>query len=1143
MADPLPASGEKRTTDFSCLFSSSSRLPAAQSYRRGAGGRCNGNGDGQSSFLNMETTGDPENSLSSQQCCSRDPPSSRCWCLDCKEALCDECVLAHRRVTVTRSHTILNHPPGNVLTSPIKFCRLHPCEPLKLFCFTCYQYTCRDCQLMSHMNHRHQFVSEALGSLKKQLEAWVQPIIAQRDTVRRSLQDMQTRLQELVQGESQLKTELQESYKICAQLLKKRMEDILDEVKVVSESEREHIQRRMVKLKQLQRGQLLVTETTEKTKNINDLPALLSWSQQIEFQLKNLDQDPSPPQTMSQMQVITDRKSLETLLNFGELKVSWIPFSVSRASTQNTPATSTSTSSPAVTPPAATCPALSCKTLPHTGTTNDTASPVPVNHPSLSSKSSSSKLCCPPPSTSHPSNSSSVVPPTSTCPAPSSRPPLTQTRTASDTLSPVSGSCPSVSLQFSSAQLSPPPYFCPNLSRPVTPLTTSAVGTSAQPVKPLSSSPPRSVSHLKTYPSQVVPLMNHVQPVPTSVSQQPVSSPASLWAGLSPSCSVLKLVQPSLVPNQPAAPHLNHPAAVLLTNPQAVYQVSCWPISRYSVLPQLPLLLSQTMSQTLPGNTFPKQQKRCGLMKNFIPRKSGKQQTHCGLMKNQVPGQCRKQPTYFGLIRNFIPRKSGKRQKRCGRPRNTSPGQRQLQSLVKAVPDSACDISVPQVTARQQEPAEDKATSTVSEETEPAGKLSLPETRDRHTEESSPVIGQQDRRLNQRQPRVSLFRLPLSLLRPGRPLPGFSPPAENKLTSTTSVETEPAGNRSLPETKDRHTEESSPVIGQQDRRLSQRQPRVSLFRLPLSLLRPGRPLPGFNLIPGDTEDEVYLEEMDEDSQSQADDVSDVFGDFTEPLSSPESPVTLQIVSCCACGSAYSSIICLSCGRGYHRDCHIPPVGPDIWTEWICSLCQDLSDPSDPYSSERPQSPQSPCLNLLDQRRCETLLLHLKVEGCSRLSETGCVWSHLMSISERLTLRRSPPYQTAAELISDIWSLFKETPSSQDQQVLNKLQQSFQTQLMETFSLELRPSLLTPTNTESGEKPTDLHQRHPDESKLKEMRERLRAFLDLRGPSGARRTKKDRMAAAAEDENPPHPPSSACFRVACLTSETSEEVDV
>lgn len=43
---------------------------------------------------------------------------------------------------------------GDVSTPPTKFCRLHPSEPLKIFCFTCNQLTCRDCQLMSHMNHR-----------------------------------------------------------------------------------------------------------------------------------------------------------------------------------------------------------------------------------------------------------------------------------------------------------------------------------------------------------------------------------------------------------------------------------------------------------------------------------------------------------------------------------------------------------------------------------------------------------------------------------------------------------------------------------------------------------------------------------------------------------------------------------------------------------------------------------------------------------------------------------------------------------------------------------------------------------------------------------------------------------------------------
>lgn len=36
-----------------------------------------------------------------------------CWCVDCNEALCHDCVSAHRRVTVTRRHKLLDQaPPG-----------------------------------------------------------------------------------------------------------------------------------------------------------------------------------------------------------------------------------------------------------------------------------------------------------------------------------------------------------------------------------------------------------------------------------------------------------------------------------------------------------------------------------------------------------------------------------------------------------------------------------------------------------------------------------------------------------------------------------------------------------------------------------------------------------------------------------------------------------------------------------------------------------------------------------------------------------------------------------------------------------------------------------------------------------------------
>lgn len=121
------------------------------------------------------------------QCSNCDSSSARCWCLDCNEALCDDCVSAHRRVTLTRWHRLLNQesdgevtscylfscrssfyflkcficpvsglfsPPDSSFVSPTKFCKVHPSEPLKVFCVTCVQLTCRDCQLESHKNHR-----------------------------------------------------------------------------------------------------------------------------------------------------------------------------------------------------------------------------------------------------------------------------------------------------------------------------------------------------------------------------------------------------------------------------------------------------------------------------------------------------------------------------------------------------------------------------------------------------------------------------------------------------------------------------------------------------------------------------------------------------------------------------------------------------------------------------------------------------------------------------------------------------------------------------------------------------------------------------------------------------------------------------
>ncbi|XP_044062713.1 mucin-5AC isoform X2 [Siniperca chuatsi] len=1163
------------------------------------------------SLLSMETAADPGNSCS-QQCSSCDGSSARCWCLDCNEALCNVCVSAHRRVTLTRSHRILNQPPaGAVSTPPTKFCRLHPSETLKLFCFTCNQLTCRDCQLMTHMNHRYQFVSEALDSLKKQLEVLVQPIGAHGGTARQTLLDMETRLQDLVDSESNLKNELQQSCYAISQHLKMRMEEIMKEAKKVCELECEMIKKRMMKLKQLQQKKQSVTETAEKARNTNDLSALLTFTAQIESQLKDLpDQNSSPPPTMSRLKVVTDRKSLEAILNFGQLEVSWIPFSVSQTSNQNrdSRAAASSSSSSSLSPLTLTRPAPYSRSVPLTRTTSDTDSPVPVNCSSTTSKSSFSPLCPSPSSSSSfsrscstsiafASSNSSATPPTSTCLS-ISYGTLPQTRNTCDTDSPVLVNGPSTSWKPLSNQFCPPPSSRSSANQSSAPVTTTPAVTSHKPVECPSSSTVKTLSHLGTNPRQLLLPRNHVQHVSTSVKLQPVGFGVPPKAGASPSCTVFKLVKPSLVLNRPTAPHQNQPAAVLLTNNQTAYQVSCWPSSLSSVVPQFPMLLSQTVSYTLPGNTRPKQQVNSGSRK-ILPAAPTQNQipvrpSQTALPSHESDHQPLKDIIYTTITSGPVSSPEGltsavgshssspKHQQLCLPPSSScsssvtpptstcpAPTCRPL-PLTENTSDAASPVPDDHLTTSR-ETLYDQMCPSSSTVTPPAFTClspscgTFPQTGNTcDTDSPVPVNGPSTSwksSSNQLSPppsscpSVNRSSAPVTTAVTSDPLFSFeglisdvsphssslkqpqqSPVvravadsacdlsvqqvaarqqehAENEPTSTVSEETEPAGKLSPPEVSDGDAEEPSSVIGYPDCSLSQWQPRVSLFRLPVSPPRPGRPLSGFRLVPGDSKDEIYLEEITEDIQSRVDDVT---GDITEPPSSPGSPVTLQIVTCSACGAANGSIICSACGRGYHRDCHVPPVGHGIWSEWICSLCQDLSDPSDPYSSDRPQRPQSPCLSLLDQR--------------------FGVWSHLKLMSDRLTLRRPPAYQTAAELLSDIWSLFNDV--SQDDDVLNKLQESFQIREMETFSSELNPSVPMPPsssrNTEGDRsavgrprRPLDTEASGGDtvvegskrskvtseeqevitsKSKLKTTRKRLREFLDLVGTPGSKRTK-------------------------------------
>ena len=108
------------------------------------------------------------------------------FCVDCTEWLCDQCTQAHRRVKVTKDHTVepkengVGGPQGRdafiTARSQLLPCPAHPSEHLKLYCDTCARLTCRDCQLVEHKDHKYQFLPEAAAGYRDFLVALLSKI-------------------------------------------------------------------------------------------------------------------------------------------------------------------------------------------------------------------------------------------------------------------------------------------------------------------------------------------------------------------------------------------------------------------------------------------------------------------------------------------------------------------------------------------------------------------------------------------------------------------------------------------------------------------------------------------------------------------------------------------------------------------------------------------------------------------------------------------------------------------------------------------------------------------------------------------------------------------------------------------------------
>ncbi|XP_069765070.1 transcription intermediary factor 1-beta-like isoform X2 [Narcine bancroftii] len=242
----------------------------------------------------LRDTGDLDtdsNKKVSQVCTScEDNAVSSSFCVECAEWLCDACVEAHQRVKFTKDHTMSKKNPG--LTDgrancerPI-FCSIHRQETLKLFCETCDTLTCRDCQLLTHKDHRYQFLEEAIKNQKMTLENLVKRLTEKKTQLQVTTKQVRTRLRDVQDMQKKVQVEIKMAILQIMRELNKRGKTLIQRVEKLAEEQQLKLEQQHLSMSKLYRQMDHVLKFASWAVNTDNSIALLLCKKLIFYQLQ-----------------------------------------------------------------------------------------------------------------------------------------------------------------------------------------------------------------------------------------------------------------------------------------------------------------------------------------------------------------------------------------------------------------------------------------------------------------------------------------------------------------------------------------------------------------------------------------------------------------------------------------------------------------------------------------------------------------------------------------------------------------------------------------------------------------------------------------------------------------------------------------
>ncbi|XP_076622856.1 E3 ubiquitin-protein ligase TRIM33 [Colletes latitarsis] len=175
-----------------------------------------------------------------------DNANATSWCVECEEFICQNCVMAHQRLKITKDHTIKpkdevandrdNVKKNNKKIPGYLFCTIHSHEQLSLFCQTCDKLTCRDCQLSEHRDHKYKFIHEIAAETRASVSTLLKEVSYKRVLLKSAMkviEDRQVLILEkkknLVQDITQMVVQLTNAINTRGKQLVMRLNEVCDQ--------------------------------------------------------------------------------------------------------------------------------------------------------------------------------------------------------------------------------------------------------------------------------------------------------------------------------------------------------------------------------------------------------------------------------------------------------------------------------------------------------------------------------------------------------------------------------------------------------------------------------------------------------------------------------------------------------------------------------------------------------------------------------------------------------------------------------------------------------------------------------------------------------------------------------------------------